>query len=124
MYDNRPSFSRPACTILWCRGGSHTWEPFALASGALGVSRSRFLVVFGAARTLRYSLIAWLGVVYGDHLIRLWSATLQKWSAPLLWVFAGLMVVGACFAIWKIRGLLKSDAALEHASHAEAVLTD
>ena len=98
--------------------------PFALASGALGVSRSRFLVVYGAARTMRYSLIAWLGVDFGGHLIRLWSATLQKWSAPLLWVFAGLMVVGACFAIWKIRGLRKSDAALEHASHAEAVLTD
>jgi membrane protein YqaA with SNARE-associated domain len=98
--------------------------PFALASGALGVSRSRFLVVYGAARTLRYSLIAWLGVVYGRLLIRLWSATLQKWSAPLLWVFAGLMVVGACFAIWKIRGLRKSEAASEHASHAEAVLAD
>lgn len=98
--------------------------PFALASGALGVSRSRFLVVYGAARAMRYFLIAWLGVVYGRHLIRLWSATVQKWSAPLLWVFAGLMVVGACFAIWKIRGLRKSDAALEHASHAEAVLVD
>src|ERR1700756_4925922 len=71
--------------------------PFALASGALGVSRRRFLVVYGAARTLRYSLVAWLGVVYGRHLIRLWSATLQKWSAPLLWVFGGLMLVGACF---------------------------
>ena len=98
--------------------------PFALASGALGVSRRRFLVVYGAARTLRYSLVAWLGVVYGRHLIRLWSATLQKWSAPLLWVFGGLMVVGACFGIWKIRGLRKSDAASEHASHPEATLAD
>src|ERR1017187_881748 len=35
--------------------------PFALASGALGVSRRRFLVVYGAARCLRYSFIAWLG---------------------------------------------------------------
>src|ERR1035437_9814565 len=34
--------------------------PFALASGALGVSRSLFLGVFGAARTLRFSFIAWL----------------------------------------------------------------
>ncbi len=32
--------------------------PFALASGALGVSRGRFLAAFGAARSLRYSFIA------------------------------------------------------------------
>jgi membrane protein YqaA with SNARE-associated domain len=38
--------------------------PFALAAGALGVSRGRFLAIYGAARTLRYSLIAWIGVVY------------------------------------------------------------
>jgi len=34
--------------------------PFALAAGALGVSRSRYMLIYGAARTLRYSLIAWL----------------------------------------------------------------
>jgi membrane protein YqaA with SNARE-associated domain len=45
--------------------------PFALASGALGVSRTRFLVVFGAARSLRYSFVAWLGVVYGRSVVRL-----------------------------------------------------
>jgi membrane protein YqaA with SNARE-associated domain len=31
--------------------------PFALASGALGVSHKRFLLVFGVARSLRYSLV-------------------------------------------------------------------
>jgi membrane protein YqaA with SNARE-associated domain len=98
--------------------------PFALASGALGVSRSRFLLVYGAARTLRYSVIAWLGVAYGRHLIRLWSGTLQKWSAPLLWVFVGLIASGACLGIWKIRGLRKSDAAVEHALHVETALSD
>jgi membrane protein YqaA with SNARE-associated domain len=85
--------------------------PFALASGALGVARGRFLVVFSVARGLRYSLIAWLAVVYGRPMVRLWSATLQRWSAPLLWVFAVLMVGGACFGIWKILSLRKSDAA-------------
>jgi hypothetical protein len=94
--------------------------PFALASGALGVSRRRFLVVYGAARTLRYSFIAWLGVSYGRHVIRLWSATLQKWSTPLLCVFAGLFVTGVCFGIWKIRGLRKIDAAKEFALRAPA----
>ena len=72
------------------------------------VSRSRFLIVYGAARTLRYSLIAWLGVVYGRHVIQIWSGTLQRWSAPLLWVFGGLLVAGVCFGIWKTGGLRKS----------------
>jgi len=85
--------------------------PFALASGALGVSRRRFLVVYGSARTLRYSLIAWLGVVYGRHAIRLWSGSLQKWSTPLIGVFAGLLIAGTCFGIWKVSGLRKIDAA-------------
>ena len=85
--------------------------PFALASGALGVSRRRFLAVFGVARSLRYSFIAWLGVTYGRRIVRMWSGSLQQWSTPLLCVFVGLLIVGTCFAIWKIRGLRKIDAA-------------
>jgi len=85
--------------------------PFALAAGALGVSRRRFLVVYAAARTLRYSLIAWLGMVYGRHAIRIWSGTIQKWSTPLICMFVGLLVAGACYGIWKVRGLRKVEAA-------------
>jgi membrane protein YqaA with SNARE-associated domain len=87
--------------------------PFALASGALGVSRSRFLGVFGAARCLRYSFIAWLGVAYGRRIVRMWAGTLQRWSTPLRCVFVGLLVAGACYVIWKIRGLRKIEAAEE-----------
>jgi membrane protein YqaA with SNARE-associated domain len=78
-------------------------SPFVLASGALGVSWRRFLAAFGAARTLRYSLIAWLGVAYGRHVVRMWSTTLQKWSTPLLWTFAAIMAVGTGLAAWQIR---------------------
>ena len=91
--------------------------PFALASGALGVSRRRFLAVFGAARSLRYSFIAWLGVTYGRMIVRFWSGSLQKWSNPLLCVFVGLLIAGLCFGIWKIRRLRKIDAAKKHARH-------
>jgi membrane protein YqaA with SNARE-associated domain len=90
--------------------------PFALASGALGVSRRRFLAVFGAARALRYSLDAWLGVIYGRSIVRIWSGALQKWSTPLLCVFVGLMVAGVCFGIWKIQRLRRIDAAKKDAS--------
>ena len=94
--------------------------PFALASGALGVTRRRFFVVYGAARTLRYSLIAWLGVAYGRHAIRLWSGTLQKWSTPLICAFVGLLVAGTCFGIWKFCGLRKNEAAEKFAMHIAA----
>ena len=89
--------------------------PFALASGALGVSRRRFLAVFGAARSLRYCFIAWLGVTYGRRIVRMWSGTLQRWSTPLRCVFVGLLVAGTCYVIWKIRGLRKIEAAEEPA---------
>ena len=94
--------------------------PFALAAGALGVSRSRFMVIYGAARTLRYSLIAWLGVAYGRHAIRVWSTTLQKWSTPLICVIAGLFVAGTCYGIWKIRELRETEATDKLALHRAA----
>ncbi len=81
--------------------------PFALASGALGVSRGRFLAVFGAARSLRYSFIAWLGMTYGRRIVHLWSGSLERWSTPLLCAFVFLMTAGLCFGIWKIRRLRK-----------------
>jgi membrane protein DedA with SNARE-associated domain len=85
--------------------------PFVLASGALGVSRNRFLAVFGVARCLRYSFIAWLGATYGRQMVRVWSGTLEQWSAPTLWAFLALLITCVCFGIRKIRALRKIDAA-------------
>jgi len=85
-------------------------SPFVLASGALGVSRNRFLAVFGVARGLRYSFIAWLGAAYGRHIVRAWSGTLQKWSAPLLWVFVALLIAGVGLGLRKAHALRKLDA--------------
>ena len=98
--------------------------PFALASGALGVPRRRFLVVFGTARILRYSLVAWLGVTYGRIIVGLWSHNLQKWSIPVLCVFVGLLLAGICYGIWKIREMRKIDAAEELMLHASRVSKD
>jgi membrane protein YqaA with SNARE-associated domain len=44
-------------------------SPFVLAAGALGVSRNRFLVIFGTARCLRYTFIAWLAASYRREII-------------------------------------------------------
>jgi membrane protein YqaA with SNARE-associated domain len=97
--------------------------PFALASGALGVSRMRFLAVYGAARTLRYSFIAWLGAVYGRRIVSLWSGDLQKWSTLMLCMFVGLLVAGIWFGIWKVRGLRRIEAAEKLTLHDKAAQT-
>jgi membrane protein YqaA with SNARE-associated domain len=78
-------------------------SPFLLASGALGVTRKSFLLAFASARTMRYAFVAWMGVVYGRHIVRLWAGTLQKWSTPSLWVFAAVVVSGVCLGIVKLR---------------------
>ena len=88
-------------------------SPFILASGALGVSRPRFLAAYSTARALRYSLISWLAVSYGRHIVRLWSNELEKWSAPLLWTFLVLLVAGLGFGIWKFRRHRQSNPSLE-----------
>ncbi len=77
--------------------------PFLLAAGALGATSRRFLVTFGAGRTLRYSLVGWLALRYGRRVTRAWSATLDQWSAPILWTFTVLTVAGIAFSIWKLR---------------------
>ena len=76
--------------------------PFLLAAGALGASWKRFLITFTAGRALRWALVAWLAVAYGRRVIRLWSSTLDKWSAPILWTFVGLTALGLAFSIWKL----------------------
>jgi membrane protein YqaA with SNARE-associated domain len=92
--------------------------PFALASGALQVPRNRFLVVFGAARSVRYSLIGLLAVVYGRAVVRLFSSTLQKWSTPLLCLFLFLLAASIGFAVWQVRRHRKSEAAEDRATAA------
>ncbi len=77
--------------------------PFLLAAGALGVSRKQFFWSFGIARTVRYSLIAWLGVTYGRHVLHWWSRYLAGWSDVILWVFIGLLIAAVVFGIWKYR---------------------
>ena len=78
-------------------------SPFVLAAGALGVPVGRFMAAFGAARAIRYSLVAWLGVTYGRHVVRLWTTTLDKWQTPLMWTFGTLFAGGIVFAIVKMR---------------------
>jgi membrane protein YqaA with SNARE-associated domain len=96
-------------------------SPFVLASGALGVSRNRFLTVYGVARCLRYAVLAWFATYYGREVASLWPATLHRWSVPLLWIFGGLLAGSVCVGIWKVRSLHRSDVAEEVALHASTM---
>lgn len=78
--------------------------PFLLAAGALGATWKRFLVAFGTGRTMRYGVVGWLAVHYGRHMIRLWSKTLDRWTAPILWTFVIMTAAGLVYSIWKIKG--------------------
>jgi len=77
--------------------------PFLLSAGALGVSRNRFLIGFGVARSARYCLMVWLGVTYGRRVIRAWAQYLAGWSQVVIWSFVGLLIAGAVFGFWKYR---------------------
>jgi membrane protein YqaA with SNARE-associated domain len=77
--------------------------PFVLAAGALGVSRKKFLLSFGLARALRYSLVAWLAAAYGRAMVRAFRHYLAGWSTILMWVYLGLMVAGILYGVWKFR---------------------
>ena len=77
--------------------------PFLLAAGALGVSRRRFFLGFGAARAARYALVAWLASLYGRALVRAFRHYLAGWSTVILWVYLGAMAVAILYGVWKYR---------------------
>jgi membrane protein YqaA with SNARE-associated domain len=81
--------------------------PFLLAAGALGATWQRFLAAFGAGRTLRYTLVGWLAVHYGRHMIKIWSKTLNQWSVPISWTFVILTAAGIVYSIWKSKRTLR-----------------
>jgi membrane protein YqaA with SNARE-associated domain len=77
--------------------------PLLLAAGALGVSRKRFLLSFGLARTFRYALVAWLAATYGRAMVRAFRHYLSGWSTTLMWIYLGLVVAGILYGFWKFR---------------------
>ncbi len=77
--------------------------PFLLAAGALGVSRRKFLLSFGLARTFRYALVAWLAATYGRAMVRAFRHYLAGWSTTLMWVYLGLVVAAILYGVWKFR---------------------
>jgi membrane protein YqaA with SNARE-associated domain len=77
--------------------------PFLVAAGALGLRRRRFLAAFSVARTLRYSIVAWLGVEYGRHMVRWWNRYLSRYEGTISWLILSLFLAALAWGIWKWR---------------------
>lgn len=77
--------------------------PFLLAAGAFGIPRGRFLLAYSVSRTLRYSLIGWLGFTYGRRFVRDFQRLLAGWSTPLLYIYVSMVVLGTIYALWKFN---------------------
>jgi cytochrome oxidase assembly protein ShyY1 len=45
---------------------------------------------------------------------------IQKWTVPMICVFAGMLVAGICLAIWQVRRHRRSEAAEDRVIEAAA----
>lgn len=77
--------------------------PFTMAAGALGLSRTRFLISYAIGRAVRYGVVAWLGYRYGREFVVWWQKDLKNWTVPILSAYIGLIVLGGIYAFWKYR---------------------
>jgi len=69
--------------------------PFLLAAGAMQYSRKKFLAALVLGRALRYSIDAYLGVLYGNHIVRFFS----RYDKLAVGVLIGLAVVGGILSL-------------------------
>jgi len=65
-------------------------SPFLLAAGVMKVPKTKFLGAYGGGRLVRYSIVAWLGLSYGQSIIR----AMQQYSRPIIWTLTFLAVLG------------------------------
>ena len=77
-------------------------SPFVLAAGALRMSRKRFLWTFTISRALRHIIAAWLGVVYGKQVLRLWARFSDKWATTILIVVWSVILISVAIALWRL----------------------
>ena len=77
--------------------------PFLVAAGALGVTRRRFLAAMGAARAIRYGIVAWLGVKYGRHMVHWWNHYMARYEGAIGWSMLGLFLAALAWGLWQWR---------------------
>jgi membrane protein YqaA with SNARE-associated domain len=69
--------------------------PFLLAAGALQYSRKKFLAALAFGRGLRYTILAYLGVVYGRQFLRFFN----KYTKPTFFVLLAFSIIAGIVAL-------------------------
>src|SRR6202035_1103729 len=69
--------------------------PFLIAAGAMQYSRKKFLGALLFGRGIRYSIAAYLGSLYGRHVLRFFA----RYQKPALSILIGLAVVGGILSL-------------------------
>lgn len=69
--------------------------PFVIAAGALQYSRNKFLAALTIGRAARYTLLAYLGVIYGRHILSLFS----RHGYVVIFVVVGLVAASMVIAL-------------------------
>jgi membrane protein YqaA with SNARE-associated domain len=69
--------------------------PFLLAAGAMQYSREKFLGALILGRLLRYTIVAGLGALYGNQIVRFFS----RYNKPALGILVALAGIGAAISI-------------------------
>ena len=69
--------------------------PFLLAAGALQYSRHKCLAALSLGRSLRYFLLAYLGVLYGRQFLRFFN----KYTKPTMYVLIAFSVIAGLLAL-------------------------
>jgi len=81
--------------------------PFLIAAGAMQYSREKFLGALTAGRMVRYSIVAGMGALYGNHIVRFFS----KYYKPALTILIGLACLGTVLTIVQYIRWKRSSAA-------------
>jgi membrane protein YqaA with SNARE-associated domain len=69
--------------------------PALLAAGALQYPRKKFLAALALGRGIRYTILAFLGMRFGTHIVRFFS----RYYEPAMFILIGLAVVGGVLAL-------------------------
>jgi membrane protein YqaA with SNARE-associated domain len=69
--------------------------PFLLAAGAMQYSRKKFVAALALGRSLRYGVLAYLGVHYGRHFLRFFN----QYTKPTVFVLIGMSLVAGIAAL-------------------------
>jgi len=75
-------------------------SPILLACGALKVKASSFLIAFGVARLIRFSIVGVFAWLYGDWIVRVVNSGTFR---AVIMIFVVIAIAGTIYSIYRIR---------------------